>query len=661
MEPRRHSIFKIVLTRVFIIVLLFNILLAAVNIYDINSLQRSSDEKLKQQIKEEIVNISRFQTSALESLAKTLVNMQSEALYKLYELHKKSDLKNLDLNKHFSMLRLDSTFNAVYIIENGVIVNTTFPTDHGLNFYNLGQDYRNFLLDILEGDKIYNLGFDFEYRTKKLRAYSYLPTHDKEYLIEIGSYSEIANEIMQMLKKRLKEVVDQNENIVSMNLWVSNQGEEFSLIDDSLNVFVLHRSVSYVFSKKTSFSAKFNIDELKLRGEFIYLDMEEDSLIPELIVSIITDETDKNKPILKIIRKQFIFTLFFLLLIIIVIVLATNKIKKVFSELMQKASLISKGDLSERLNVEGNNELTTLAEQFNSMVQKLEESYNDLNMTNNLIRDNMKLLQQQTDDIVESITYAQRIQKAALPDDEILDEMIPDRFIIYRPKDMVSGDFYWAKKIKNFNIIVAADCTGHGIPGAFMSMLGMSILNEIVSKSRVDTAGETLTRLRKKLKKILHQTTKGGDKANDGASGTSLGNIKDGMDLAMCIIDTETNIMQFAGAFNPVYVYRKKELIEIKGDRMPVGVYIAEKPEFTNHEIQLEPGDAVFIFSDGFADQIGGPDNKKFMVMNLKQLLMNNSDKPMEEQSKIYEKTLTSWMKEQEQIDDILMLGFRIN
>lgn len=648
METKRKSILKILLTRIFLVVLLFNILLAFININEAILTRDKNEEALKEKIKQEIVSLTNFQTSALQSLAKTLVIKQSDVLLKLYNVHKKKDLKLVNLAEQFSFLELDSSLHALYIIEKGVIVNTTFKTDLGLNFYNLGQDYRNFLHKIFESDDIYALGFDFEYRTKKLRAYSYFPTHDKKYLIEVGSYSETANEIMQMVKNRLNEIKEENKNIVSLNLWVANQNDMFPLIDDNYNNFILDSLTSFVFLTRRDLTSTFQQDDKNLNAEFLYLQQDESSFLPELTVSLITDVTNIRKPIIMIILRHLVFTSIFLSLILIVILIATNKIKNVFRELIEKTTIISKGLLSERVKVVGNNELTTIAEQFNEMVQKLEESYSELSLTNKIIKDNMELLQQQTNDIVDSITYAERLQKATLPDNDLLDEIIPDRFIIFKPRDVVSGDFYWVKQIKNFKIIVAADCTGHGIPGAFMSMLGMSLLNEIITKSRVDTAGEMLDRLRKKIKKILHQTGKDRE-------------AKDGMDMALCIINTETNSLQFAGAFNPMYIIRNKELLEFKGDRMPVGVYILEKTEFKTHEVDLQPGDNIYIFSDGFSDQVGGEKEKKFMAKNLREMLIEHSDKPLAEQKEIYESTLAKWMGENEQIDDIILMGFRVS
>lgn len=247
--------------------------------------------------------------------------------------------------------------------------------------------------------------------------------------------------------------------------------------------------------------------------------------------------------------------------------------------------------------------------------------------------------------LTDSLTYAERIQQAMLPSGEDLSCSFTDHFVFFKPRDIVSGDFYWFKRIKNILFIAAADCTGHGVPGAFMSMLGMSILNEIVSKSKMDPPGEILNTLRKRIKTLLRQTGKEQEQ-------------KDGMDIAFCMIDTEYLIVQYSGAFNPLYLIRNNEFIEYKADRQPISVYEFEK-DFTTHEIQLEKGDVIYIFSDGFPDQTGGADNKKFKTKYFKEFLLEIHSEPLSKQKEKLDKRFYEWKGEHEQIDDILIIGLK--
>lgn len=249
--------------------------------------------------------------------------------------------------------------------------------------------------------------------------------------------------------------------------------------------------------------------------------------------------------------------------------------------------------------------------------------------------------------ITDSINYARRIQYATMRPEEQLYRLYRQAFILYIPKDIVSGDFYWyVKKGKNL-IVAATDCTGHGVPGAFMSMLGIAYLNEIVGRMNKFVASDILEKLRANVIGALHQSD---------SSDTA----KDGMDIALIILDTETKMLQFSGAYNPLYVIRNKGLIEFKGDRMPIGVHTRDNEAFTNHEIQLEKDDQLYFFTDGFADQFGGPKGKKMNYRRFKEYLTDCSDlAPGSQREKLFE-TFTNWKGEHEQLDDVLLIGIKV-
>ncbi|MBN2613883.1 MAG: response regulator [Bacteroidales bacterium] len=261
-------------------------------------------------------------------------------------------------------------------------------------------------------------------------------------------------------------------------------------------------------------------------------------------------------------------------------------------------------------------------------------------------------VQEQNQKITDSIQYAQRIQNALLPPRPLLDNILKDYFVLFIPRDIVSGDFYWISQKENSLILVAADCTGHGVPGAFMSMLGMAFLNEIVNKIAVNRhisslqADEILNELRKNIIGSLHQT---GDKDEP----------KDGMDISLCIIDFEAKRLQFAGAHNPLYIIRNNELMQYSGDKMPLSYHKNKDVPFTKHEVNLQPGDLIYIFSDGYLDQFGGDKGFKFLSKNFKELLLRVHQLPLHEQQKILLEEHEQWKGQQEQLDDILVIGFR--
>jgi tetratricopeptide (TPR) repeat protein len=253
----------------------------------------------------------------------------------------------------------------------------------------------------------------------------------------------------------------------------------------------------------------------------------------------------------------------------------------------------------------------------------------------------------QKKEITDSIHYASRIQKAILPPSKILESKLADHFILHLPRDIVSGDFYWMTESGSKIIVVAADCTGHGVPGAFMSMLGVSFLNEIVNKNMITSANKILNDLRNSVVESLHQTGKDGE-------------AQDGMDVAVVVIDQSTMKAEYAGAYNSLYLIRDKKLIEYNADKMPIGIHFQKNDDFKNNIIDLQKDDQLYIFSDGYMDQFGGEKGKKFMSKRFKDLLISVSDKPNQEQYSVLLDKFNQWKSETSQIDDVLVIGMKI-
>jgi serine phosphatase RsbU (regulator of sigma subunit) len=249
--------------------------------------------------------------------------------------------------------------------------------------------------------------------------------------------------------------------------------------------------------------------------------------------------------------------------------------------------------------------------------------------------------------ITDSIHYAKRIQTALLPSIELFSDKI-DHFVLYKPRDIVSGDFYWVNEIDGKQIIITADCTGHGVPGAFMSMLGISLLNEIVNNKKIHKPNEILNTLRKDIIDSLKQSE---GELIEGA-------VKDGMDMTACTVYYENDVLEFSGANNPLYIISGEELIQIKGDKMPVAIHALMDP-FSLQEYKLKKGDCFYTFSDGFVDQFGGPNQKKFLSKNFRELLLNIKDMPMVEQGNKLDAAFEKWRADVEQVDDVTVIGVK--
>ena len=274
-------------------------------------------------------------------------------------------------------------------------------------------------------------------------------------------------------------------------------------------------------------------------------------------------------------------------------------------------------------------------------------AYNQKRRTNIELEKKNDLITEQKKEIMASIGYAKKIQNAMLTPGDFIDSLLPERFILFRPRDIVSGDFYWLTRKNNKIICVVADCTGHGVPGAFMSMLGIALLNEIVGKNVDLSSNEILDELRILVVKSLRQTGREGE-------------ILDGMDISLLILDLEKQNIEFSGAHNSIYLLRDGGLIEYKADQMPIGIQISENIPFTRQLIHVKKGDVLYALTDGFVDQFGGPKGKRFMLKNFKTLLGEIYNKSMDEQKNLLNETLENWMAETSQIDDILVMGIRI-
>lgn len=277
-----------------------------------------------------------------------------------------------------------------------------------------------------------------------------------------------------------------------------------------------------------------------------------------------------------------------------------------------------------------------------------------LSLKNSELLQKNKLIEKQNEKIIDSITYAQRIQQSILMEENEIQNYLPDSFIFYQPKDIVSGDFYWCSKINDKIIIAAIDCTGHGVPGAFMSMVGNTLLNQIVNEKHVTVPSEILRLLNIEIYQTLHQE-------KDGTLS------RDGMDVALCCIDYENNNLQFAGAQNPLYILSDNEVSIIKGDKQGIGgggsiakIFNPLKTEYTNHIIPIKKEMSIYLFSDGYMDQFGGKDRKKFGVQKFKEIVVNNQNSSMSMQKEIFANALADWKGNKPQTDDILVMGVRL-
>lgn len=278
--------------------------------------------------------------------------------------------------------------------------------------------------------------------------------------------------------------------------------------------------------------------------------------------------------------------------------------------------------------------------------QELAQKNEEVRKSRDILFKTAEAMRKTNNKLTNSINYAKRIQNAILPPIESIKAKIPNSFVLFKPRDIISGDFYWYGEVGNKTILGAFDCTGHGVPGAFMTLIGNDLLNFIIHAEHITDPAIILSKLHKKVVEHLKQD------ANQN---------QDGMDVAICVLDEDNNTLEFAGAKNTLVVIKDGEMTEYKGDKFPIGGtqgYLQR--DFSKQTISLNGGAACYMFSDGYIDQFGGEDNKKFMRKRFKNLLQEITHDPMDKQKDVLENTIEDWMNGYTQIDDILVVGFKL-
>ncbi len=257
------------------------------------------------------------------------------------------------------------------------------------------------------------------------------------------------------------------------------------------------------------------------------------------------------------------------------------------------------------------------------------------------------IIEEKQKEILDSINYARRIQFSLLAGDALLQEHLPEHFVLFSPKDVVSGDFYWAAPVSDGFMYITADCTGHGVPGAFMSLLNISKLSQVIHENKITRPDLVLNAVRTEIIRALSSHDAGGEN-------------KDGMDAILCKLDVKGMTLEYAAANNAFYIVRNNTLITCKADKMPVGKGHDDTLAFTYNRVALHPGDVIYTLTDGFADQFGGPRGKKFKYKSLEELLLSVHRLPMAEQRGLLQKTFADWKGPLEQVDDVCIIGIRV-
>jgi len=480
-----------------------------------------------------------------------------------------------------------------------------------------------------------------EIGTVKLQISIYLVLGDIE--MHLKNYKVAISNFLQSAI-----IADSTDNKLELKDSYKGLASVYSLISDYKNAFFYLQK--YIDIKDTLFNAEKNKQLTEMDTKYQSEKKEKEILLLNKNKELQKVEIEKKGEQVK--RQQYVIVSAIGGLMIVLVF--TFFLFRLYSQKKKMNLMLAKQNED---ILQKNEEITTQRDEIKAQRDEITKQHKLVTIQ----KDKIEIIHKEVSD---SINYATRLQSAILPDTNILTKYIADCFVLFKPKDKVSGDFYWWAKVENNIVITVADCTGHGVPGAFMSMLGSSLLREIVIKEYITNPAIILKRLRKEIIKVLKQK---------GISGEQ----KDGMDMSLITINTETSECQWAGANNPLYIVSSNQsavgnemhelpiatascqLYELKGDKMPIAIY-ERMDSFSNQEFKISKGDMLFLFSDGFADQFGGPKGKKFMYKQFKEILLSNSQKSMQEQKEILEKAINEWIGNSEQVDDVTVLGIKI-
>lgn len=664
---RRATIFRQLLVTILIPVIL---IIGGVSIYNFLHKQKEIRENRKDhlvQVKAELKDfvvffdntISEFENKLsiqAERYSDTLVNH----IFATTENIETTDLK--ELRKKIGM----TDNQDIYIVnKNGIIVNTTYEQDLGLDFFSFGEffvNHFNYCWDtgIFVEDRI-----SLEMSTKLPKKYTYQSTLDKLYVVELGLYDTYSKNIVDLFTKKLNSIADKYSDIDTISLYFGTDKfinyQNHDLTDEQM------QEALDGLAESNEFEQSFKEDRVTRTTLFMQLDIDDAALQDDYVIRVKYHNSSELELIAEEAKLFGLLLLFIIIPMSLLILWRARVISKPISILLGKMDEIRDGNLGTKVPLLGNNEVTELSAHFNDMMTELKQSHNTLEekveeRTRELVEKN-KVIESTHKSIQDSINYSKRLQKAVLPKAEAIKKRLPESFVLFKPKDVVSGDFYWFERHENYDFIAAADCTGHGVPGAMVSF----VCNNALNRSLYEFSKLSPESVLQHTREIVIETfSKSGQ------------DIKDGMDIAMCRINDARDELLFVGANNPCWILRKNKylsqkemedrktvvgdsysLIEVKGDKKPIGLHEDMTP-FTCHNIPVYEGDTYYLFTDGYADQFGGDKGKKLMYKPFKKLLLSMAENPLDLQRAALEKSFDSWMGNFEQVDDVCVIGFRL-
>ena len=509
-KGRATTIFKQLIFNIVIPTLMALLVLAAFNFYRTRSILTTQTEEKNKLLSNEITKILRFQDVAFKLIDEEVDNrLKNFSNLLVKEYFKNTDnLEKLNLREIANKMGMDSINEDIYIIRrDGLVINTTFKQDFGSNLFDYGEKFESFLRDIfINRDFVTDL-FAIESKTKRPKKYTYQPTADRKYIIELGAYSRKADDIINFMEETKSEIKTESKGIIDVELFLMAD-QPFSMNQDVLPIPKHDEILLAAFQNRDTLLVERNKDAW-YQYQYIYVERSASNLYKGSVIRIISDVTQQQA----LFRREALFFIIIfgvtLFTVACLIYRKTRVITLPIQNLVENVDRITNGNLRERAEVSGNNEITRLSEKFNMMIAQLESYYYELEEKVKertiKIEKQKEEIEEQKKHIMDSIHYARRIQNAILPSYNMIGEHLQNYFVLYLPKDIVSGDFYWFHDTDGLFMVAAVDCTGHGVPGAFMSIVGFNQLNHVVNVKKARTASIILDELNKGVITTLNE------------------------------------------------------------------------------------------------------------------------------------------------------------
>jgi len=606
----------------------------------------SADDR--RHILEETENLTRYYDHSMRNHELVFVDEMKEMAFNIQSELKNQNANGINLFQLSSKLGIDTSYQHIYIINRKcVIVNTTFAPDKGLDFTKLNLSYDGFFKKIFEEDAFKEDRFGLEMKTGKIKKYAFLPTSDKQYIIELGFYSKEADGYKALLLNTIKNMSKRFKSIEGAELYLGIKG-----IPD---VSMTNKRIisSYLKCLETGKNQRLEIYNSKKKHkeaiEFCFIPVQDSRLYTGYVLAI-KSNNKAEKELLYQLLLYFILSFAGALAVLVALIYTRAKrITKPIEQFSKETEAITTENLNHQFDIKGSKELEQLSTSFSEMMTNLRVSYEGLEekvreRTSELV-EQKAIVEHKNNEIIDSISYARFIQHALLPSEKIIQQQFPESFVYFEPKDIIAGDFYWFENKNDISWFAVADCTGHGVPGAMVSVLCINSLNQALIEYPGSTTGELLNLVRDK---VVATFTK------------EEGSVKDGMDISIANFNHNTKVLQWSGANNPLWIYRDEEVLTFAPNKQPIGQFEAAVP-FETHEIHLKKNDLIILFSDGFADQFGGPKGKKYKYAPFREFISENKSSGISVLKEKLKTEFHAWKGEIEQTDDVCVMGIKIN